>query len=108
MGDDGGQGIRAPEDQPGLLAGVIQAFASSLGPDETLKNAVAQITRHLQAEAASLFRLGGDTGDLVCFASAGHRPPRHRGRDGRFEEIRPSARPGGLHWERLMRPLSSA
>jgi len=68
MDDDGGQAL---EDQLGLLAGVIQAFASSLDIDETLRNAVAQITRYLQAEAASLFLLERDTLDLVCRACAG-------------------------------------
>jgi sigma-B regulation protein RsbU (phosphoserine phosphatase) len=55
----------------GLLASVIQSFASSLDIEDTLHNAVGQIIEYLDAEAASLFLLeeGGEA--LICRACAG-------------------------------------
>jgi len=112
MDDDGGQEIRAQADQLGLLAGVIQNFSSSLDIDDTLQNAVSQISD----PAELLARVNGEVCEsatrgmfvtvvtgvfdpragTVCFANAGHQPPLHRRRDGRFEEIRPSAPPLGV------------
>lgn len=57
-----------------LLASVSQAFASSLDLEETLQNAVHQITHYMHAEAASLFLLDDDGETLVCRASAGPIP----------------------------------
>ena len=57
-----------------LLARVSQAFASSLDLEESLKNAVTQITHYMHAEAASVFLLDEDGESLVCRASAGPVP----------------------------------
>lgn len=61
----------AGKDPLGMLARVSEAFASSLDIDETLQNAVDQITRYMHAEAASLFLLENGDRDLVCRACAG-------------------------------------
>lgn len=55
----------------GLLADVIQSFASSLDIEDTLGNAVGQIVEYLDAEAASLFLLEENGQALVCRACAG-------------------------------------
>ena len=55
----------------GLLASVIQSFASSLDIEDTLHNAVGQIIEYLDAEAASLFLLEEAGEALICRACAG-------------------------------------
>jgi len=59
------------DDQLGLLAEVVQSFASSLDVDETLHNAIEKFIQYLSAEAASIFLLNEDGQELVCRACAG-------------------------------------
>ena len=55
----------------GMLADLIQDFASSLDVEETLQHAVERIIVHLQAEAASIFLLDDAHRTLECRRCAG-------------------------------------
>lgn len=58
-------------DQVGVLAEVIQSFATSLNLQETLSNAISNFIVHMDAEAASIFLLNEDGSELVCQQCAG-------------------------------------
>lgn len=62
---------RTLDEQLGLLAEVVQSFASSLDIDETLHNAIEKFIQYLSAEAASIFLLSDDRQELICRACAG-------------------------------------
>lgn len=57
--------------QLAMLADLTQAFAQSIDLDQTLREAVTRIAQHMHAQAASLFLLEPETGDIVCRASSG-------------------------------------
>lgn len=59
------------EDQLELLADVTHSFAASLEIEATLRNAIEKFMQYLDAEAASIFLLDDDDGQLVCRACAG-------------------------------------
>jgi len=54
-----------------LIAEMAEDFADSLDVDVTLARALERITRHLDAEAGSIFLLEPDDEQLVCRASTG-------------------------------------
>lgn len=57
--------------QLAMLADLTQAFAQSIDLNQTLREAVNRIAQHMHAQAASLFLLEPETGDVVCRASSG-------------------------------------
>ena len=57
-----------------LLAEMTRGFAESLDLEATLKQALASIVKHLNAEAGSLWLLDHDREDLHCRASVGPNP----------------------------------
>lgn len=54
-----------------LAADITQAFAASLDIDATLRVALHRVMESLDAEAASIFVVDRDCGDLVCRACGG-------------------------------------
>jgi phosphoserine phosphatase RsbU/P len=54
-----------------LIVEMTGDFAHSRDVEETLRRALVRICDRIGAEAASLFLMDGDTGDLVCRACAG-------------------------------------
>lgn len=58
------------EEQLGLVAEIVQSFASSLNIDETLHTAIEKFIQYLNAEAASIFLINGDN-ELICRGCAG-------------------------------------
>ena len=73
----------------GVLAELGHAFATTLDINQTVRQAVEQIAIHMDAEAAALFLIDGNKGELVCRACSGPvdvtglRVPRGRGIVGR-------------------------
>lgn len=73
----------------GVLAELGHAFATTLDINQTVRQAVEQIATHMDAEAAALFLIEGNKGELVCRACSGPvdvtglRVPRGRGIVGR-------------------------
>ena len=57
--------------QLAMLADLSQAFAQSVDLNQTLREAVTRIAQHMNAQAASLFLLEPESGDIVCRASSG-------------------------------------
>jgi sigma-B regulation protein RsbU (phosphoserine phosphatase) len=54
-----------------LIAEMTGEFATSRDIEATLRHGLMRITERVGAEAASLFLMDADTGDLVCHACAG-------------------------------------
>ena len=54
-----------------LLARMTPEFTTSLDINETLNNAIEQMTDYMNAEAASIFLLDNNDSELVCRVCAG-------------------------------------
>ncbi len=61
----------SPEAQVDLLSSMTAEFANTLNVDETLHNALREITHYLDAEGGAVFLLDDDTQIITCVACYG-------------------------------------